>query len=69
MGVSEPTILQMLANQCTREVNIKNNTAILMKESIVEPFEYVLIVLIHGDVVWPNKAVHQGKMGKLIIDR
>jgi len=44
-------------------------TAIVMKNSIAESFEYVLVVFVRSDIIWSNKAVHQFKMDKLIINR
>jgi len=54
----EATILEMLANHCMCEVDAINKTAILMKKSIVELFEYMFVVFVHSNVVMPNKVVH-----------
>jgi len=59
----------MLANHCICEADTTNNTAIVAKNSIAEPFEDMLIVFIHSDVIQSNKVVHQFKMNELIIDR
>ena len=69
MGISEPTIPEMLVDHCTCEVDTMNKTPILTKEGIAKPLEHMFVVLIGGDVVWPNKVVHQVEMDKLIMYR
>lgn len=69
MRISEPTVLEMLADNGLCEVDAANNTAILMNNGIAEPFEDVFVVFIRGDVVWPNKVVHKIEMHELIVDR
>jgi hypothetical protein len=58
MGISESTVLEMLVNYYTYEMNAMNKTAIIARKGIVKTFEYVLIVFVCGDVIRANKVVH-----------
>ena len=68
MGIRQPAILEVLANQPAREFDSMYDTALLMKESVVESFKYMLIVLICSDIICPNKEVKQRKIDQLVID-
>jgi hypothetical protein len=69
VGIRESNVLEVLANQSAREFDTTDSTALLTENSIAEPFKDVLVVLVCGDVVHPNKEVKQVKMDQLIIDR
>jgi len=53
------TILKVPANEATREFDAKNDAALLSKESITEPLENVLIILVHSNIVSTNEEVNQ----------
>jgi hypothetical protein len=45
------TILKVAANEAVCELDAKNDAALLSKESIMEPFKHVLIVLVCCNIV------------------
>jgi hypothetical protein len=51
------TILKVPANEAAREFDAKNNAALLLQESIPEPFKDMLIVLVCYDIVCTNEEV------------
>jgi len=53
-----PTILKVPANEAACEFDAKNNAALLLKESITEPFENVLIIFVCCNIVCTDKEVN-----------
>jgi hypothetical protein len=41
----------------------------LPEQSVPKPFEYVFVVLVSGEVVWPNKQIHKLQVNQIIIDQ
>jgi hypothetical protein len=68
MGIREPRVTEVLANQSARESDTVDDTTLLTENCIAEPFKDVLVVFISGDVVLPNKEVKQLEMDQLVID-
>jgi hypothetical protein len=60
IGVS--TIPEVLANQPTCESDTTNNAPLLPEEGVAKTLEYVLVVLIGGDVICADKEVEQVKV-------
>jgi len=62
------TILKVPANEAVREFDSEYDAALLLKESIMEPFKDMLVILICCDIVHANEEVHQIQMDKVLVD-
>ena len=58
MFIRVPTILKVSVNEAAREFDAKNDAALLSKESIMEPFENVLIIFVCCNIVCTDKEVN-----------
>jgi len=56
---TESTILKVPANEAMREFDAKNDAALLLKESVAEPLENMLIILVRYDIVCTDEEVKQ----------
>ncbi len=58
MFIRVPTILKVSVNEAAREFDAKNDAALLSKESIMEPFENVLIIFVCCNIVCTDEEVN-----------
>jgi hypothetical protein len=63
------TILKVLANEATSELDTENDAAFLLKESVTKLFENVLVILVRCDIICTNEEIKKIQMDKIIVDQ
>jgi hypothetical protein len=62
------TILKVPANEAMYEFDAEYDATLLLKESIMQPFKDMLVILVCCDIICTNEEVKQIQMDKGFID-
>jgi hypothetical protein len=68
MDVGQSIVAEVLVDKSLHEFDAMHHRSLLMENGIAKPFEDMLVVFVHCDVVNTNKVVEQFQITKKAID-